>query len=322
MDPILCYRDKSKSIYRHWSLANDVFKRSASLVFDCGKCVFCRKLRSRELAMRCVLESSLYDENCFLTLTYDESLSDYENILDYKHIQDFKKALRSRIFRSFDKRVNIFNVHEYGKNGKKHWHLVIFNYDFPDKKVKFVRDGYNLYTSDELSSLWTFGIHSIGDVTLASAMYQAQYTQKEFQYSHGRRAHSKHSGIGRDWFLRNYDQVLRLGYIPFEGRRERVPRYFEKIAHKHWSHFYSPSNFFDTDQRKKLYSPFKKGEESKAIADLFINYKKLKQVFIDERILEWNDFVSEHWLDDKVDFQQSGENFLYDLNNRPKGKEF
>lgn len=301
-------------------MANDVFKKTAQQVFDCGKCVHCRKAKSKELAMRCVLHASLYEANSFVTLTYDESHPEYNNsILSYSHIQKFKKRLRRKIEPT---KIQAFNVHEYGRNGKKHWHLVIFNYDFPDKKVKFARDGYNLYTSDELTSLWPFGIHSIGDVTLASAMYQAQYTQKEFEYSHGRKAHSKHSGIGREWFLRNYDQVLRLGYVPFEAQKVPLPRYFEKLAHKHWSHFYCPSNFFDTADRKKLYTPFKQGEENKQIADLFVQYKKNKEILLEQKILEWNDFVNKHWLDDKVDFQISGENRLYDLKNKPKPQEF
>lgn len=325
IDPVLCYKGPSGRIFRHWSLANEVFRVAATQVFDCGKCVFCRKKRSRELAVRCVLEASLYTENCFLTLTYDESQDGYHNFLDYSQIQRFKKRLRSRIERKGvcgASRVRIFNVHEYGYNGKKHWHLIVFNYGFPDKVVKRSCDGYNLYTSAELASLWTLGFHTIGDVSLASAMYQAQYAKKEVEYSHGRRAYSKHSGIGKDWFLRNYDQVLRLGYIPFEGLKEPVPRYFAKLAHKHWAHFYAPSFFFDLPDRKRVYSPFKDGEAIKALADLYPFFLFNKQKLLDEKVIEWNNFINDHWLEDRFDFQISGENFLHDLKNKPKRQEF
>ena len=38
----------------------------------CGKCLECRLEYSRHWADRCVLESLEYDENCFITLTYDD----------------------------------------------------------------------------------------------------------------------------------------------------------------------------------------------------------------------------------------------------------
>lgn len=41
--------------------------------------------------MRCVLHASLYKENCFITLTYDESKDGYHNNKEYADIQKFKK---------------------------------------------------------------------------------------------------------------------------------------------------------------------------------------------------------------------------------------
>jgi len=42
------------------------------VVVPCGQCIGCRLERSRQWAVRCVHESSLYDRNCFITLTYSD----------------------------------------------------------------------------------------------------------------------------------------------------------------------------------------------------------------------------------------------------------
>lgn len=295
-------------------------------MFSCGTCIFCRKRRAAELAVRCVLHSSLYPRNCFLTLTYDEAREDYFNELDYSHIQKFKKRLRRHCDYHLAKKIEIFNVHEYGRHGKKHWHLIVFNHDFDDKKLKFTKNGNPLYTSEKLLELWSYGIHTIGSVTEASAMYQAQYTQKDLKNGNNnnkKKAHSKHSGIGRDYFLKHYRQILTLGYIPFGNRKAPVPRYFQKIAHKHYSHFYCPSNFFDTPDRKRLYTPFRKGEQNKDIADLFITFRTIKEEFVCNISEEWDNFISQNLFKTELaDFQKSAANYLYDFNNKQNLKEF
>lgn len=45
------------------------------VTLPCGQCIGCRLERSRQWAIRCAHEASLYEENCFITLTYrDEDL--------------------------------------------------------------------------------------------------------------------------------------------------------------------------------------------------------------------------------------------------------
>ena len=314
-NPTLCYidRDTNKRIFRSWELSNDQIKQSDHIVFDCGKCIFCRKKRALELARRCVLHASMYDSNCFVTLTYDEANLG-SNKISYSDIQKFKKRLRKSLE---PKKIEIFNVHEYGKNGRKHWHLVIFNHDFEDKTLHTVSDGNRIYTSETLKKLWPFGYNTIGDVTEASAMYQAQYTQKDLKngnLNNERRSKSNHSGIGKAYFLKHFRQILTLGYIPFGGRKMPLPRYFEKISHKHYCHFFDQSAFFDTTDRKRLYSPFKLGAENYDIAQLYKFYKTLKTEKIKKLEEEWNDVVmTEFETREKPDFIKSAENALYEI---------
>jgi len=325
-DPILCYNDGQTRKFRHFSLANSPFKLLHNQVFNCGKCIFCRKKKSYELAIRCVLHASLHPQNCFLTLTYDETKPEYHNNLQYSDIQKFKKKLRRYCEYHHNKKVQIFNVHEYGKNGKKHWHLVVFNHDFSEhppgltKSLHTTRNGNNLYTSKHLEKLWPFGFNTIGNVTEASAMYQSQYTQKDLKNgnsTNNKKSKSKHSGIGREYFLLHYEQILSLGFIPFGGKKIPIPRYFQKIAHKHYSHFYETQNFFDTSERKRLYTPFKNGMENKHIADLYIKYRDTKLIYIDQLTQEWEQSIEPYIHNkNKPDFMKSAENYYYDLNNK------
>lgn len=325
-DPVLSYRSKKTRIFRHFSLSNEFIKAIHQQVFNCGKCIFCRKMKAAELAMRCVLNASLYEQNSFLTLTYDETKPDYHNRFHYKDIQDFKKRLRSYVQRHYNKRIEIFNVHEYGKNGKKHWHLILFNHDFQDKELFTVKNGNNLYTSKQLEILWPYGFNTIGDVTTASAMYQAQYTQKDFKHGYEnstKKSHSVHRGIGRSYFLKHYQQILTNGYIPFNGGKAPIPRYFQKLAHKHYSYFHVPQNFFDSPDRKRLYTPFKEGEANIGISDSYQIYLELKQKQLDKRISDWEDYIDSNLFNtDTTGFQQSEKNYLHDLKRKQNLKEF
>lgn len=332
-DPVLCYTQGGARLFRHYSLASPIVRLHHQLVFSCGKCVFCRKKRAYELAVRCTLHASLHKQNSFVTLTYDEKRDGYHNKFHYPDIQLFKKKFRRFVDYHFERKVQVFNVHEYGKNGKKHWHLVVFGFDFsedPDdrltRRLYTVSGDHRIFYSPRLELLWPSGFNTVGSVTEASAMYQAQYTQKDIKNGNSlseRKAHSKHSGIGRDYFLRHYHQILSLGFIPVGGRRVPIPRYFLKLAHRHWCHFFEPSAFFDNKERKRLYAPFKEGEENLDLALCYKNFLSLRKEKIAELVAEWDDFIQQHaFSDEKPDFLRSAENYLYDLNNKKGLEEF
>lgn len=334
-DPTLCYIDsKGKRIFRSFSyykVRKGHFIPSSHIVFDCGKCLHCRKKKAYELACKCVLHSSLYEQNCFLTLTYDEKRKGYHNEMDYTDIQKFKKRLRVHANRIDNRRLEVFNVHEYGKLGKKHWHLIVFNYRPLDCEMHTMRNNIPLYTSRTMEKLWPYGFSTIGDVSEASAMYTAQYMEKDFKHhNHGtkRKSHSKHSGIGRPYFEKHYAQILSLGFIPINGRKLPVPRSFQRIAHKHYSHFYLPSSFYDTPTRKALYRPFLENgkryqQPNRHMADLYTHYMDLKSEFIKTLETEWDAVISQYLTTkEDPDFIKSNENTLYDLRNKTAQENF
>lgn len=276
--------------------------------------------------MRCVLHASLYKQNMFLTLTYDETKEGYHNEFHYADVQKFTKRLRERVRRDHGKIIKVFNVHEYGKNGKKHWHLLVFNYSPDDKVLYTTSKGIPLYTSQTLEKLWSHGFHTIGDVSEASAMYQAQYMEKDFKNGYvtsKKKSSSRHSGLGKEYFLIHYEQILRLGYIPFQGRKEPIPRYFLKLGRKHYSHFYDKTAFFDTKDRKAIFRPFKAGEENEHIAKLYRQFLINREDHIKELEAEFEQVISQYIeTKDRPEFELSAENTAYDHNKRKTTEKF
>lgn len=310
-----------KRKFLHWEFATDLKKLLyKDAIFDCLKCIFCRKKSAYNLAIRCVLHASLYKKNSFITLTYDETKEDYHNQRNHRDIELFIKKLRSYVTRKHGHKIEIFKVHEYGKNGKKHWHLACFGYDYSDKECISQKNGIPLYKSNILENQWGHGICSIGNIEEASAMYLAQYMEKDIKNgntNNSKKAKSHHKGIGLPYFMRHYRQILSLGYIPFNNTRVPIPRSFERRAHKHYCHFYDTSYFFDTLDRKRWYTPFRENDAIKDLADLYIQYKEAKteQVKILER--EWDELIQTHLeTGEEPDFIKFGQNLLYDMKQK------
>lgn len=172
----------------------------------CGQCFGCRLDRSRSWAIRCVHEASLYDQNCFITLTFDDKYLNPKRSLVKRDFVLFMKRLRRyvaprvatscfvgssgrlKIVNSYKPwGVRFFHCGEYGsKFARPHHHACLFNFDFPDKYLWRERDGVKLYRSPILESLWSdvvsrerFGYCTIGDVTFESAAYVARYIMKK-----------------------------------------------------------------------------------------------------------------------------------------------
>lgn len=200
----------------------------------CGKCESCIEDRTRMWAARCVLEASLYPENCFLTLTYrDSSLPKYG--LCKPDLQKFIKRLRKYLD---DRKIRYYGCGEYGDKTKRpHYHLIVFNWFPPDAKY-FKRCDFgsgNLYTSKILSDLWPFGFSLVGDCTYESCGYVARYCQKKIYIKNQYKAFSVMSlkpGLGYQFLEDNFDKIYDTDkiYSKFGSATFTTPfRYFDKV---------------------------------------------------------------------------------------------
>lgn len=172
-----------------------------SQLVPCGKCMSCRISRSRQWAVRCVMEAMYHDENCFLTLTYnDENLPPiHHNAVNFEtgelcedspvhsllrsDVQSFLKRLR----RHYDYHYGINNIRyfgcgEYGPvNYRPHYHLIIFGL-FPNDVIQFKKNhqGDVVYRSPTLEKLWGKGFVTVGECNFETAAYTARYITKKF----------------------------------------------------------------------------------------------------------------------------------------------
>lgn len=110
--------------------------------FPCGKCPVCLQKRANEWSLRISLESRMYEDIAFVTLTYsNETL--YSDKLIPSHLSSFMKRLRTYVMRSgFLGKLRFYGVGEYGdRRGRPHFHVVIFG--LPQRFWSSIRDAWN-----------------------------------------------------------------------------------------------------------------------------------------------------------------------------------
>lgn len=225
----------------------------------CSSCEGCRIERARQWSIRCWNESSLYEDNIFITLTFasacplDGTKTDPIATLHLHHFQRFMKRLRKR----FGKGVRYFHCGEYGeKFGRPHHHACLFNFTLPDLELHAIRRGNPCYTSKILSELWPHGIHEVGTVTLKSAAYVARYILKKVNFKNsyhhyeGRKPEyttmSRRPGIGRDWIIKYQNDVYPDGTYVLEGGIKTLP----PKAYDHWYELTYPEEYAILKQKR------------------------------------------------------------------------
>lgn len=208
----------------------------------CRRCIGCRMQYAKEWAIRCYHESTLHDDNCFLTLTYNEFCLPRNGTLVKKHVQDFLKRLR---FMFKNTRIRYYYCGEYGeKYGRPHYHLLLFGFDFPDKQLLFSFHNRNYYTSEICSKLWPLGNNIISDVTFESSSYVARYIMKK-QYGDTAAARydgrlpeytncSLKPGIGADFVEKYLENIYQNDRVSIRGRQFLPPKYYDKVLEKHF----------------------------------------------------------------------------------------
>lgn len=205
----------------------------------CGKCIGCRLEYSRQWAIRCVHEASLWEDNCFLTLTYSDENLPENGSLSKGQGSDFQLFMK-RLRKKFGEGIRFFQCGEYGEqNFRPHHHACLFNFDFPDKVLWSNRLGNRLYTSEILNSIWGHGYCIIGEVTFESAAYVARYITKKIygdratEYYDNRIPEyitmSRRPGIGSGWIEKYGKNTYPNDDIVINGKKLKPPKYYDRV---------------------------------------------------------------------------------------------
>lgn len=215
------------------------------LQLPCGQCTGCRLARSGQWAARCVHEAKLHKSNSFITLTYNDEYLPWDKSLNLKHWQDFMKRLRKK----YGNGIRFYHAGEYGEQFRRpHYHAILFNHDFNDKKLWQVQNGQKIYTSPNLEKLWPYGFSTVGSVTFESCAYVARYVMKKIngklkeehyrtympdtgeiidlkpEYS----TMSRRPGIGKKYFDKYYTDMYPSDNVVINGRKLPPPKYYDR----------------------------------------------------------------------------------------------
>lgn len=228
----------------------------------CGKCIGCRLDYASEWSKRLMLEKSLYPDNqChFVTLTYDEdhygspSLSKYDLQCFMKRLREFYRP------RGFE-RIRFFACGEYGsKSMRKHFHLILYGLEIPD--LKQIPSNPTLKSSKDIERIWSNGLISIGDVTLQSCGYVAQYILKKRKGKDSSELYdkiglvpefvvmSRRPGIGADafrldWY--NYHELF------VDGHRFKPGKFYDHIFEREYGSLDCFKVFQDEEMENEIY---------------------------------------------------------------------
>lgn len=193
----------------------------------------------------------MHDQNCFLTLTYDDQHVPQDYSVKLRDWQLFMKRLRKRVGSNA---IRFFACGEYGdKFLRPHYHALIFGFDPPDKVYSRVNaQGSKFYTSAFIQEVWPFGRHDIGEVTYKSCGYVARYVMKKMNGDqaddHYTRVSpidgntyrvatefavmSRRPGIGTAWFEKYKADAFPSDFLIVDGKKVQPPRFYLDKLHE------------------------------------------------------------------------------------------
>lgn len=130
-----------------------------------------------------MLEASLYSDNTFATLTYDDNIL-LTTTLDQKHYRDWLKRLRKAME---PHRFRFFIVGEYGdKSFRPHYHVALFNFPTCLRGRTLRNPGSTRPLWEKccpscqmVGRTWGYGDVDLGTLETASAQYVAGYVTKK-----------------------------------------------------------------------------------------------------------------------------------------------
>lgn len=236
----------------------------------CGQCIGCRLDYSKEWANRGYLESLYWDNNYFITLTYDD---DHININDYvedeegftytndgewggtlipKDLQLFIKRLRKYMKTHHDNdNIRYMACGEYGgQTARPHYHLIVFNLNLPTESFynpRIINKNY-YYQNSVIEKCWKYGFSNICPSNWNTIGYVARYITKKINGKESDQYYAEKGqvkeffrvslkpAIGEQYYRDHWQEIYERDEIIIVNRAGAVaskpPKYFDELFKK------------------------------------------------------------------------------------------
>ena len=208
------------SIRKCLEAANKNMSNYKYIKVPCNHCWACQLKYSAEWATRIMLESQKYEQNYYITLTYDQknvpiaeqtSWEQYDPDPEDPHgpkiktkqtrendgtwgytlypedMNTFINSLRKRFERKGHEGIKYFYCGEYGTETQRpHYHIILMNVPLNETKFydPWIDDNWKAHwKSTELEELWGKGIIDVCELEWSCAAYVARYCTKKIELS-------------------------------------------------------------------------------------------------------------------------------------------
>lgn len=216
-------------------------------IIPCGKCIGCRLDYSRTWANRGYLESKMWQNNYFVTITYNEENLPENKSLVPEHLTNFiKKLRRNGDYNGWQHTgIRYIAAGEYGdKLERPHYHLILFNCNLPTESFyePHIIKKETFWRNNIIEECWKYGYSSVSNVSWNNIAYVARYITKK-QYGEKSKEHygdrqpeffraSRKPGIGMTWLEEHMEEVYATDEIIVQNRKgsikQKPPRAFDK----------------------------------------------------------------------------------------------
>lgn len=290
------------------------FENIKVMPIPCGQCIGCRLEKSRDWANRGYLEASLHKENYFVTLTYNENHLPMKSHVEhdgkiYLRDETWTGTLEKRDLQLFIKRLrnettkfSYMACGEYGeKNGRPHYHLIIFGAELPSETFYNARiiNNETYWQNDIIEKCWvtsegkgkcgeSLGISNISEVSWNNIAYVARYITKKITGPNSKEEYakmgrepefnlaSKNPAIGKEWFNLNHAKIIDNDEIIIKNKsgvhHVKPPKYFDKLIEKN-----NPELREEMKEKRR-----KEGIEKAKTKDTKTSNKRIEQLKIEE----------------------------------------
>lgn len=289
-------------------------------LIPCGKCIGCRLDYSREWANRGYLEAKEYENNWFVTITYDDKhLPKPDEIIDNNgiswtndgsweggtlvpsHLTQFIKNVRQIMKRDYNQDgIRFMACGEYGDEGARpHYHIIFYNLNLPTEDLynpRIINKEF-YYQSKIIERAWDKGISNVSEATWNTIAYTARYITKkingegsdELYHSHGKFKEfmrvSRMPGIGEGYYEKHKDEIYTTDSILIKNKTGSIhvkpPSYYDKKFEKE-----NPKRWREIQKQRR-----KDGENQNKLKGLNTSLFIRKQLEIEERTKECNNMA-------------------------------